>query len=190
MSKATFVSSLLTTAMGLGAFAGCQNLADGRHPNEPPAAGSAAPADASLADNSHPLRRVVAGNLGAGGGFLIGASRDKLDVADKARAKADAVKASQRAEKNPAKPDDVDRAPTADLNDDGFLTLDEVVAMRQANMNDQTMLDRLRSTGHVFELTEYQQDYLRTRGVGDAVIRQISAPNQDAARTASANTHE
>jgi hypothetical protein len=170
--------------LGVGALAGCQNARDARHPDDTAATASAT--DARLADESHPIRRVIGGGLGAGGGFLIGANPDKLDAADKPQAKAEAVKASQRAEKNPAKPDDVDRAATADLNDDGFVTLDEVVALRQANVNDQQMLERLQRTGDLFELTEYQQDYLRTRGVSDAVLRQIPALNPGGnARTAS-----
>ena len=179
MPKQSVVSMLLATALGVGGLAGCANLHDAHGPDAA-AAGTATPADARLADKSHPLRRVIGSGLGAGGGFLIGASPDKLETTDKARAKAEAIKASQRAEKNPAKVEDVDRAPTADLNNDGFVTLDEVVAMRQANVNDQQMLERLQLTGQVFELTEYQQDYLRTRGVSDAVIRQIPTLNQDA----------
>lgn len=190
MPKPRLVPILLTTALGLGSLAGCENLRAVRHPNESSNAGSASQADAQLADKSHPIRRVIGTSLGAGGGFLIGADLDKLDAADKAQAKAEAVRASQRAEKNPARPDAVDRSPTADLNKDGFVTLDEVVAMRQANVNDQQILERLQLTGDVFELTEYQQDYLRTRGVSDAVLRQIPALNRDAAAARTAAQRE
>jgi hypothetical protein len=123
--------------------------------------------------------------LGAGGGYLIGANKDKITGKDNDKSKEEAIKASERAERNPAKAEDVDRAKTADLNDDGFVTLDEVVAMRQANLSDREMVDRLERTDQVFELTDYQEDYLRTRGVSDTVIREMRNMNQDFARTAS-----
>ena len=180
MSNARLISILFTATIGSNFIVGCAGTPVGRHPNDADATGLASPAsaadDAKLAEARHPISHVCDNDLGAGGGFLIGASPAKL-ATDKAQAKADAVKASQRAERNPAKPDAVDRAPTADLNNDGYVTLDEVVAMRQANVNDQQIVERLQQTGQLFELTEYQQDYLRTRGVSDAVIHQIPTLN-------------
>jgi len=72
-------------------------------------------------------------------------------------------------------------ATTADLNGDGFVTLDEVVAMKQAGFSDQRMLDYMRATGQVFELTADHQQFLRDRGVSENVIRQMATLNQGAA---------
>jgi len=70
-------------------------------------------------------------------------------------------------------------APTADLNGDGFVTMDEVVAMKQAGFSDQQILDKMRSTGQVFELSPDQQNYLRTNGVSQSVIDQIPQLNRE-----------
>jgi hypothetical protein len=175
-------TSVLLASLAIGPSLGCADHA--KQASAQPGDADATTAGIPLSPNDHPIASLLGGSLGAGGGFLIGVSRDLIDQ-DKTQTRADAIKASQRAEKNPAKPDQVDKAKTADLNADGFVTIDEVVAMRQANLNDPQILQRLRQTGEIFELTEYQQDYLRTRGVSDKVISQLPTLNQDAARTAS-----
>jgi hypothetical protein len=185
MNHRSLISTALLTALASVLTVGCAHQSGhAKHPGTQPGDADVATAGASLPRNDHPIASLLGGSLGAGGGFLMGVSRDTIEQ-DRARARADAMKASQRAEKSPAKPEQVDKAKTADLNDDGFVTIDEVVAMRQANLNDQQMLQRLQQTGEIFELTEYQQDYLRTRGVSDNVIGQIPTLNQAAARTAS-----
>jgi hypothetical protein len=181
MRKASLAAIVLTIPLGPCLVAGCQNL---RQSGPGSSADTTTPAVAPLDDDAHPISQIIHGGLGAGGGFLIGASHDKLDQ-NTPQARDEAIKASQRAAKNPAKPEDVNQSPTADVNRDGYVTLDEVVALRQANLNDPEILARLRRTGDRFELTEYQQDYLRTRGVSDDVIHQIPTLNQHAARTAS-----
>jgi hypothetical protein len=128
---------------------------------------------------------LIGGLVGAGGGYLIGAQKEKLDQKKKGEAEA----AHRRAEQNPARPEDVEKARTADLNDDGFVTLDEVVAMERSNLSDREMVERLDRTGQVFELTEEQERYLEDRGVSHAVIlemRRMNADDTDYARTASA----
>ena len=50
--------------------------------------------------------------------------------------KDEAEAAAKKAETNPAKPDDVKNSDTADLNHDGFVTLDEVVALEKAGLKD------------------------------------------------------
>ena len=74
---------------------------------------------------------------------------------------------------------DVYRTNTADLNGDGFVTLDEVVAMKRAGLSDDQMLQRLRDTGQVYELTPAQENYLRSQGVDDFVILQMETINDN-----------
>jgi hypothetical protein len=69
-------------------------------------------------------------------------------------------------------------APTADLNGDGYVTLDEVVAMRHAGVSDSQMVQRLQATGEVFTLNPDQQNYLRSQGVSDYVINQMQTINR------------
>lgn len=118
---------------------------------------------------------LIGGALGAGGGYLIGQELDKKD-------KDEARQASQRAQENPVTVEDARRARTADINNDGFITLDEVAAMEQAGLSDNEMLDRLEETGQVFALNQEQEDYLRQRGVSNNVIIEMRNLNQSAAR--------
>ena len=75
-----------------------------------------------------------------------------------------------RAQQNPASVADAEHSETADLNHDGFVTLDELVAMKQAGLSDQQMTDRLRRTNYLFQLTDRQRQYLLDRGVDQTVI--------------------
>jgi hypothetical protein len=186
MLKHNLISAALMSSLTLAPLVGCENLPGSDGQQGAVIGGvSGAAAGALIAKDNRALGALIGGALGAGGGYLIGANKDKITGKDKQKSKDEAIKASQRAERQPAKPEDVDKSRTADLNDDGFVTLDEVVAMRQANLSDREMLDRLQRTDQIFELTGYQEDYLRTRGISDEIIREMRTMNQDYARTAS-----
>lgn len=138
-------------------------------------------------NNRRSIGALVGGLVGAGGGYLIGAQKDKVDK----KKRDEAVEAHRRAEARPAKVEDVEKARTADLNDDGFVTLDEVVALERANLSDREIVQRLDRTGQVFELTEEQERFLEDRGVSRAVIvemRRMTGDETDYARTASAGS--
>jgi hypothetical protein len=185
--RSKLICSTLVTALSLSPLTGCENLPGGEKEQGAVIGGiGGAAAGAAIAKNERALGALIGGVLGAGGGYLIGSQVEKTrDDKDRDKHRDEAIKAHERAERTPAKASDVDRATTADLNNDGFVTLDEVVAMRQANLSDRDMIDRLKKTDQIFELTEYQEDYLRTRGVGEDVIRAMRDMNQDLARTAS-----
>ena len=97
----------------------------------------------------------------------------------------DAVQASERDRRDPPKTSDVRKARTADLNDDGFVTLNEVVAMEDAGLSTNEMIDRLEDTGQVFYLSESQEEYLRDKGVPSEVIRAMRTMNRDRTRAVS-----
>lgn len=126
-------------------------------------------------ENHRLLGAVVGGLVGAGGGYLIGAHKDRILGRDTAGAEA----AVRNAQAHPATPQQALNAPTADLNNDGFVTMDEVVAMRQAGFSDQQMLDKIRATGQVFELTPEAASYLRANGVDQYVIDQLPGVNRE-----------
>ncbi|HLH54979.1 MAG TPA: glycine zipper domain-containing protein, partial [Verrucomicrobiae bacterium] len=123
------------TAMGLAsailvATTGCQQL-----PGSPGTQGAAiggvgGAATGALVGGEHHrlLGALVGGAVGAGGGYLIGANKDRIMGQDTSGAEA----AVRNAQAHPATPQEALNAPTADLNGDGFVTMDEVVAMRQA----------------------------------------------------------
>jgi hypothetical protein len=167
---------IATAGLGLALTTGCENL-----PGSPKAQGAAvggaagAAAGAAIAKDNRGLGALIGAALGAGGGYLIGANSDKITGKDRAGAEQSVRSAQAR----PATAEDALRSQTADLNADGFVTLDEVVAMRAANFSDQQILDRLAATSQVFELTAEQQNYLRQHGVSDYVIGRMTDLNRD-----------
>ena len=194
MKHRTLVSCALIGSLALAPLSGCSNLPGGAKEQGAVIGGiGGALAGAALGgrgDNKGALGALIGGVVGAGGGYLIGAQKEKVDK----KKKDEAIAAHRRAEKNPAKAEDVERARTADLNDDGFVTLDEVVAMERANLSDREMVDRLDRTGQVFELTEEQERYLEDRGVSREVIAEMrrmkGIDDTDLARTASADNDD
>lgn len=165
----------------LGA-AGCVNSSLGTKPQAastgPSASGiangtgGAGGVDLAKASVGRPAQDPVApagAGVGLGSGWLVGARKDLIDQKKEQAARA----ANDRSRRAPATIDDVRKAETADLNGDGFVTLDEIEAMQKAGLSDQEMIDRLQRTGQVFQLDDRQQDYLKDRGVSQRVIDAI-----------------
>jgi hypothetical protein len=195
MKHRRLLSSALIGSLALAPLSGLTGCANA--PGKPREQGAViggvggALAGAALGGRAHnkgALGALIGGVVGAGGGYLIGAQKEKVDQ----QKRDEAVAAHQRAESRPATPEDVERARTADLNDDGFVTLDEVVAMERANLSDREMVERLDRTGQVFELTEDQERYLEDRGVSREVVAEMRRMNVDTglARTASAGDND
>src|SRR4051812_9568901 len=172
MLNRTLVNSLLLSSLALGPLVGCSNL-PGSGKTQGAVAGGAggAIAGAAIGHRNPILGALIGGALGAGGGYLIGAHVDKTKSPD--RYHDEAVRAGRDAEARPARASDVmrdDSRQTADLNNDGYVTMDEVVAMRQAGLSDSEMIRRLQDTNQLFDLTPSQEQYLRDQDVDRRVI--------------------
>jgi len=169
--------ALLTGTALLASTIGCEQLPGTRGQQGAAIGGvGGAVAGAAIAgEHNRLLGALLGGAIGAGGGYLVGANSDRITHRDRYAAE----EAVRTAESRPATAQDAMRAPTADVNGDGFVTMDEVVAMRAAGFSDQQMLERLRATGQVFELTPEQQRYLHDHGVSDYVIGQMLDVNRD-----------
>jgi len=144
--------------------------------------GGALAGAAVAGDDDRLIGALIGGALGAGGGYLIGMEVDKRND-DKDKTREEAIRASQEAERNPATAEAAANAKTADVNADGFVTLDEVVAMEKAGITDNEMIRRLERTQQYFELTPTQEGFLHERGVSDKVItamRDINRREADA----------
>jgi hypothetical protein len=167
MLRRKAITSLLVGAFALGPIAGCENL-PGNEKEQGAVIGGVggAAAGAAIAKDNRILGALIGGALGAGGGYLVGANWDKIS----GKKKEDAEKSVENARTNPATVEDVKNSQTADLNDDGFVTLDEVVAMEKAGLKDKDMIKRLKATDQYFELTSDQEQYLRDHNVTDTVI--------------------
>ena len=131
---------------------------------------------AAVSDENRVLGAVIGGAVGAAGGYVIGKNADKITGKD---SHDDAEAASRKAEQAPATPQQAQAATTADVNSDGFVTLDEVVALESAGLTDAQIIERLRATKQVFELTAEQRRYLLDRGVSQKVVDELDTLNRN-----------
>ena len=167
---------LLLVGVSAASLVGCENLPGSKGTQGAVIGGTGGAAvGAAVAGHNRLLGALIGGAVGGAGGYLVGANSDRIMGRDHASA-AEAVRRSQE---HPATAQDALRATTADLNNDGFVTLDEVVAMRDAGLSDTQMLDRMRITGQVFELTPDQRQYLLDRGVSRYVVDQMESINKE-----------
>src|SRR4051794_2736592 len=107
-------------AMGLNF--GCSNL-PGTHQQQGAVLGGAGGAAAGAAiggKDNRALGALIGGLLGAGGGYVIGANSDRILNHDTNGVQT----ATQTAQSQPASPQQALNATTADVNGNGFVTLD------------------------------------------------------------------
>jgi hypothetical protein len=159
---------------------GCESAPGDRTTQSTVIGGAAGAAAGALigGEGNRLLGALIGGALGAGGGYLIGAKTDWFED-DEDRADAAAREAVLDAERSPATVEDVRNALTADLNQDGFVTMDEVTAMERAGLSDDEMLDRLRATDQVFDLSPSQRERLLEAGVSRRVVAELPEINRD-----------
>lgn len=172
----TRLLNLSVVMMFVFALAACENMPGTRNQQGAVIGGAAgAAAGAAIAKDHRLLGALIGGALGAGGGYVVAAKTDKINENDRDAA----ATATRKSQENPATAEDARQAMTADLNLDGFVTLDEVAAMKTAGFTDQKMIERLKATDQVFELTADQAQYLRDKGVSQNVIDEMAQLNQD-----------
>jgi hypothetical protein len=171
------INPVLAGVVALTLLAGCQNL-PGTKEQQGAVGGGAAGAiiGSALAENEL-FGALLGGALGAAGGYLIGANYERL-LGEKGD-REDARQAVVEASRNPATAEDVDDSSTADLNGDGFVTMDEVIAMEEAGLNNERMIDRLEATEQVFVLNAEQEDRLIEAGVSPKVVAAMETINQE-----------
>ncbi len=171
---AIFVSGVLM----LGPMVGC--AIHSGNAAAPVAVASIPASTAGRATSDGVIGLLIGGELGADGGNLIGVQLDKSDP----KYRDEAVQASHNGEIHPASASDVKNSDSADLNHDGYVTIDEILAMRNAGVGDELMIRRLKNTGQVFELTAHQQNYLRDDAVNQRVIDAMLGMSSGITRTA------
>jgi hypothetical protein len=136
---------------------------------------SGAAVGAAVSKENRALGAVIGGAVGAAGGYVIGKNKDKITGSD---SNDDVEEASRSSETTPATPEQAKTATTGDVNNDGFVTLDEVVALEQASLTDDQIIERLRATNQVFDLTDEQRRYLLDRGVSQNVVDRLATLNE------------
>lgn len=176
MTRLTSLLAVLTLVVSLP-LASCENL-PGSRTQQSTAIGAAAGAAAGAViagEGNRIVGALIGAALGGAGGYLLGAKTDWFERED---GDEHAVAAVEDARRSPATATDVERASTADLNDDGFVTFDEVVAMEQAGLSDSEILARLRATDQVFDLNADQRKALLEAGVSPVVVAEMPRINQ------------
>ncbi len=133
---------------------------------------------AVIAKDNRLIGALIGGVLGAGGGYLIGAKTDWFGK-DKDEVRDEASRSVENAQRNPATAEQARRARTADINNDGFVTLDEVIAMEKADLTDNQIINRLEATGQVFDLNAEQEQVLLDNGVSRTVVNRMRQINQE-----------
>lgn len=164
-------------ALAVTLAAGCANL-PGTNEEQGAVIGgvTGAAAGAAVAGSGHrTLGALLGGIIGAGSGYMIGARRDRIEGTPEDQQAAQA--AISRAQSDPATVADVQTSTTADLNKDGFVTADEVIALSDAGLRDDEIVTRLRATGQVFELTPTERQYLLNNGVPMEVVEEMNYIN-------------
>jgi hypothetical protein len=176
MLKANWIHLGILGTFLLG-MTGCEQLPGNRKSQGAAMGGlGGAAVGAAVGGSQHRLLgALLGGALGAGGGYVIAAKTDHINNKDTQAAQT----AAQKAEQTPATAQDALRATSADVNGDGFVTMDEVVAMKRAGLSDETILTRMRATDQVFELTDDQKRYLANQGVSSYVVNSMETINQD-----------
>jgi predicted metalloprotease len=172
---------LTTLCLTASMFVGCENLPGTKGQQGAVVGGATGAATGAVVggEKHRGLGAVIGGVLGAAGGYVVGANSDKILNKDKDNAET----AGRQAQTTPATAEQARTARTADINQDGFVTLDEVSALRQAGLGDEEMLNRLQATGQVFDLTEDGKRYLRDHGVSEHVINEMQNLNQQRRQT-------
>ncbi|MEX0617553.1 MAG: hypothetical protein WD180_01210 [Pseudohongiellaceae bacterium] len=174
----TILRTVAFALAGLLILVGCENLPGTREQQSTAAGGAAGAAvGAAVADNNL-LGALLGGLAGAAGGRLIGAHTDWFQQ-DQDYRQSQAQAAIESARMDPASAADVPGSTTADLNDDGFVTSDEVIAMEDAGISDQEILDRLRATNQVFQLSDEQRQNFLSAGVSADVVNQLDEINRE-----------
>lgn len=176
----------LGLASALGGLGACDSLPGSKGQQGAVIGGvGGAAAGAIIAKDKPLLGGLIGGVAGAAGGYLIGANWDKITGKDTHAAE----QAVQKSQTSPATAQDARNATTADINNDGFVTLDEVVAMKQAGFSEDEMIKRLQATGQVFDLSPQNEQDLRNQGVTQKVIDGMKAMNREQPATGQVLSH-
>jgi osmotically inducible lipoprotein OsmB len=161
--------------ISIAALSGCSNLPGNSKQQGAVIGGASGAAVGAAVTSNHALGAIIGGAVGAAGGYVVGANKEKIFGKDHEAAN----EAARKSQEAPATAEQARSATTADINSDGFVTLDEVVALKQAGLTDTQIIDKLRATNQLFELTDEQKRYLLDRGVSQSVVDQMLTLNQD-----------
>jgi osmotically inducible lipoprotein OsmB len=167
-----------TVCAGLG-LSGCSS-APGTSGQQGAVVGGAtgAAVGASVTKN-RALGAVIGGAVGAAGGYVVGKKTGHIDNKDR-----DHSGTAPSGESGEYKA----TVATADLNNDGFVTLDEIVKLEKNGESDEEMIRRITATGLTFDLSDEHRKYLSERGVSQYVIDRLPSINRSTTTSTSTSS--
>jgi hypothetical protein len=173
MSKLNLSNTILAVLSAIS-LAGCSSVHEGQGTQGAVVTGKGGAAAIAPAPAEH--RRLLGSlqDIGTAGTYIVGASSDRILSRDQNGAE----EAARRSQEHPATAQEALHGITADLNGDGFVTLDEIIAMNDAELTAAQILDRMQASGQVFEVTPDQRQYLLSRGVSPFVVDQMERVNR------------
>jgi hypothetical protein len=116
---------------------------------------------------------LIGGGIGLVGGWIIGfAVEEWFGWGPGAPARVEM-------QLSPVTPEQALAADTADINGDGVVSIDELLAMQQAGLSEDEIIRRLEATNCIFELTDSQNEFLRNHGVSERIIAVLPEINHD-----------
>jgi MFS family permease len=171
-SRAAALALVAGSILAAPAMTGCEAL-----PGRPREQGAVAGAVVGgiiggLAAGTPWVGTLVGAGIGLVGGWIIGFVVEEWFGWHGAPARA-AIEAPMV----PATPEQALAAQTADINGDGVVSLDELLAMHQAGLTEGEIIRRLEATDCIFELTQGQQDFLLSHGVSPRIVRTLPELN-------------
>lgn len=104
---------------------------------------------------------------------LIAAAPERI----RARDKIGAERVVEAASSFPAQASQVTPGSTADLNQDGFITGDELVALKQAGLTEAQIVQRIEATGQVFDLRPEDRAWLWSNGMEANLVDALEGLN-------------
>ena len=125
-------------------------------------------------DDDELLGAALGGLLGATAGYVVGAKTDWFKSGNE-RALDETV---HNAQSNPATVEDVYDSNDADLNHDGLVTRDELIALSNAGLGAGEIIDRLQATNQVFHVNYEQRQSLLQAGVDPEVVYELNEINR------------
>lgn len=170
------IKSLTASSVIIIALTGCENL-PGTREEQAAAIGGAAGAAVGAAATENLWGAILGGLAGAAGGHLIGANTDWFERDPQVR-QDQAQAAIQQAQTDPATVADVATSTSADLNGNGFVTSDELLAMEEAGLTDEEIIRRLEATDQVFDLSQEQREEFLAAGLSPIVISEMENINR------------
>ncbi len=167
--------------MVIGSVAGCSSK-KGQGAATGGAGGAATGAIIGTLAGGPLLGTLVGGAAGAGAGYLIGASQDKfaMQKSDEDRLKRDLADALTGARDDTITDEQVAKAVSADINNDGFVTIPEVLALQRTGYTDDDILQAVEEADVVLDLSRAQKGYLVEQNISTRVINGLDAINTDA----------